>query len=100
MPTRNVNLTDHYDNFIKRQIKQGRFRNASEIMRAGLRLLEQKTREDREKLALLRSLATEGFDQLDQGQGIAIKSAGELETLIAGIGRRAPKRVHSKRNGN
>lgn len=100
MPTRNVDLTEHFDKFIKRQIQQGRFRNASEVMRAGLRLLERETREDRQKLAVLRSLAAEGFDQLDQGQGIAVEGARELEALIAGIGRRAARQVKSRRNGS
>ena len=44
MPTRNVNLTDHFDNFIQARIKSGRFSNASEVVREGLRLLEQRER--------------------------------------------------------
>jgi antitoxin ParD1/3/4 len=67
MPTRNVNLTGHYDQFVVEQVTSGRFKNASEVMRAGLRLPEQQNHEEAEKLALLRSLAKEGFDQLDQG---------------------------------
>jgi hypothetical protein len=58
-------------------------------MGAGLRLLEQQTREEREKLAMLRSLASEAFDQLDQGQGIEINGQRQLATFIAQIGRRA-----------
>ena len=37
MPTRNVNLTDHYDQFVEGQVSAGRYQNASEVMRAGLR---------------------------------------------------------------
>ncbi len=48
MPTRDINLTDHFDQFVGSEIKAGRYRNASEVMRAGLRLLEQQSREDRE----------------------------------------------------
>ena len=33
MPTRNVNLTDHYDHFVESLIASGRFKNASEVMR-------------------------------------------------------------------
>jgi antitoxin ParD1/3/4 len=40
MPTRNVNLTDHYNNFIDASIATGRFSNASGAVRAGLHLLE------------------------------------------------------------
>jgi len=33
-------LGDHFDNFIKKEIQSGRYNNASEIIRSGLRLLE------------------------------------------------------------
>jgi antitoxin ParD1/3/4 len=65
MPTRNVNLTEHFDRFIEAGITSGRFNDASEVVREGLRLLEQREREDRAKLELLRAAAKEGFDQLD-----------------------------------
>ncbi|HVC92473.1 MAG TPA: type II toxin-antitoxin system ParD family antitoxin [Pirellulales bacterium] len=89
MPTRNVNLTDHFDRFVEEEIEAGRYRNASEVMRAGLRMLEQQTREEQEKMVLLRSLATKAFEQLDQGRGIPISGHRELTHFISGIGRRA-----------
>ncbi|KAB2874879.1 MAG: type II toxin-antitoxin system ParD family antitoxin [Bauldia sp.] len=89
MPTRNVNLTDHYDRFIADAIDSGRYRNASEVMRAGLRLLEQQTQESQQRLAALRSLAAEGLDELDQGRGIEIDGERQLRAFISRIGRRA-----------
>lgn len=88
MPARNINLTEHLDHFVQKEIKAGRYQNASEVLRAGLRLLEQQAREDREKLALLRSLAAEAFQELDQGRGIKIASDRELEDFMGRIGRR------------
>ncbi len=38
----NVSLNDHLKKFIARQLKGGRYNNASEVVRAGLRLLEEK----------------------------------------------------------
>ena len=67
MPTRNVNLTDHFDLFVTKEIKSGRYRNASEVMRAGLRLLELRKREEEEKLKLLRSLASDAFNTARPG---------------------------------
>lgn len=89
MPTRNINLTEHYDQFIREQIDAGRYRNASEVLRSGLRLLEQHTQEQDQKLQLLRSLAAQGIQQLDQGQGIELQGEHQLAARIARIGHRA-----------
>jgi antitoxin ParD1/3/4 len=91
MPTRNVNLTGHFDQFVLDQVTSGRFKNASEVVRAGLGLLEQQNHTEEHKLALLRSLASEGFGELDQGQGIAIDDERELREFIGQIGCRVAK---------
>jgi antitoxin ParD1/3/4 len=85
MPTRNINLTEHFDTFVAKEIETGRYRNASEVMRAGLRLLEQQKHEDREKLKILRSLASEAFDQLDQGQGLEVRSGRQLSSIVRSL---------------
>ncbi len=36
----NVSLGDHFEEFVSRQIANGRFQNVSEVVRAGLRMLE------------------------------------------------------------
>jgi len=51
-----MTLGDHFDGFIAQQIDQGRYASASEVVRAGLRLLEDKE----QKLATLRQLLLEG----------------------------------------
>ena len=50
MPTRNVNLTEHFDRFIETGVTSGRFGNASEVVREGLRLLEQREQEHKAEL--------------------------------------------------
>lgn len=67
MPTRNVNLSPQQAKFITRSVGRGHFRNASEVVRAGLRLLEQRQREDQLKLEALRHIAKQAFDQIDRG---------------------------------
>lgn len=91
MPKRSINLTDHHDHFIESLIGAGEFKNASEVMRAGLRLLEQKSQEDEEKRMLLRRLANEAFGALDRGEGVRLEGEQELEEFIQGIGQRASR---------
>jgi antitoxin ParD1/3/4 len=61
MPTRNVNLTPELDNFIAATVDRGLYANASEVMRAALRLLERDEREQEEKLAALRAAIDKGI---------------------------------------
>jgi len=89
MPTRNINLTEHYDRFIEEQVESGKYQNASEVLRAGLRLLEQQAQTEEQQLSLLKKLAKEGFDSLDQGAGLAFSGENTLRNAIARIGRRA-----------
>jgi len=51
-----ISLGDHFTSFIDQQIAHGRFGSASEIVRAGLRLLE----EHESKVQALRSALIEG----------------------------------------
>ena len=60
MPTRNVNLTEELDRFVAIKVKSGRFENASEVVRAGLRTLEREEQVYATKLALLRAAIDEG----------------------------------------
>jgi antitoxin ParD1/3/4 len=98
MPTRNVNLTDHYDRLVEDLIASGRYKNASEVMRAGLRLLERESLEDEQKLAALRRLATEAFDSLDRGEGTSLEGEQDLREFLRGVGLRAASQA-SRRNG-
>lgn len=54
--TTTVSLGPHYEDFIRSIILQGRYNNASEVIREGLRRLE----EDETRLAALRAALEEG----------------------------------------
>ncbi len=60
MPIKNINLTDELDRFVSRKLRAGRYENASEVVRAGLRSLEREEREYEAKLAALRAAIDEG----------------------------------------
>ena len=63
MATRNVVLTEAQSDLVDRLVSTGRYQNASEALRAGLRLLE---REEAEHGAL-RSRLTTGLEQARRG---------------------------------
>jgi antitoxin ParD1/3/4 len=60
MPTRNINLTPQLDKFVDTRIKRGRYANASEVLRAGLRALDKAEKEDEAKLDALRAAVLAG----------------------------------------
>jgi antitoxin ParD1/3/4 len=60
MPTRNINLTQQMDSYVDAKIQSGEYGNASEVLRAGLRALEQAEQEDLARLEALRSALSAG----------------------------------------
>lgn len=64
-----ITLGEHFETFIAEQIRSGRFSTASEAIRAGLRLLEEREL----KLAALRQALKEGEDS-----GFVDYSLGDL----------------------
>ncbi len=93
MPTRNVFLSEHLDSFIASGIEEGRYSNASEVVREGLRLLQQRDAEDRAKLEWLRGAVQEGIDELERGQGLEFASVEDLAGHIRQIGAEASEEL-------
>ena len=60
MPT-SVALSPHFETFIRQQVDSGRFNNVSEVVRAGLRLLEEREAEQTAKLQALREAIAVGL---------------------------------------
>ncbi|MFZ4680658.1 MAG: type II toxin-antitoxin system ParD family antitoxin [Flavobacterium sp.] len=71
-----ISLGNHFESFIESTVSKGRFSNASEVIRAGLRLLE----EEENRVIALRKAIQEGIDS-----GIAkdFESKKFLESLKA-----------------
>ncbi|MFM0053721.1 type II toxin-antitoxin system ParD family antitoxin [Caballeronia grimmiae] len=71
MPT-SFALGSHFEQFIKAQLDGGRYNNASEIVRAGLRLLEEQEKLHAIQLEELRAAIRAGFES---GPSIPIEEA-------------------------
>ncbi len=52
-----VSLGNYFENFVDNRVTEGRFKNASEVIRAGLRLLE----EEENKIIALKQAIDEGI---------------------------------------
>lgn len=85
MPTRNVHLTEHFDDFIEAGVQSGRFSNASEVVREGLRMLEQREEEEKAKLAWLRGAIQEGVDAAERGEYTTLPTAGAVSDFLHGL---------------
>ena len=89
MTRKNISLTEHYADLVDSLVNSGKYKNASELVREGLRLLEQRIAEDDRRLELLKHLADEGFRQLDHGEGVRLESKNQIAAHITKLGRQA-----------
>ena len=71
-----ISLGSYFDNFIQSRISAGRFKNASEVVRAGLRLLE----EEENRIIVLKEAIKEG---LDSGVASDFNPQSHLQNLKA-----------------
>lgn len=72
-----VSLGSYFDRFVEMKITQGRYKNASEVIRAGLRLLE----EDESRVVALKDAIAAG---IESGVAVDFDPQQHLERLKAG----------------
>ncbi len=82
MPTRNVVLTERQEELVETLVKSGRYQNASEVLRDGLRLVEQREAEDAGKLKALRAAARFGVGALERGEFKEFRNVEDLQTYL------------------
>jgi antitoxin ParD1/3/4 len=87
----NVSLGPHFDRFIQEQVESGRFQDASEVVRAGLRLLEEHETFHAERLAELKRQINEAFD--DPRPSIP------AEEVLDGLRRKHEERMKARPDG-
>ena len=66
----NVSLTPELEELVARKVESGRYQSASEVIREGLRLLDDQDRLKALQLDEVRKKIQTGLDQLDRGEGI------------------------------
>jgi antitoxin ParD1/3/4 len=70
-----VSFRNYFENFVDNRVSEGRFKNASEVVRAGLRFLEEEI-----KIVALKKETTDG---IESGTGKNFNSKKHLEILKA-----------------
>jgi|TARA_B110000285_G_C14697660_1_gene411986 antitoxin ParD1/3/4 len=76
MKNTSISLGNYFNQFVHTQIDAGRYKNVSEVIRAGLRLLEN----EESKVIVLKNAIQEG---IDSGIALDFDSKKNLEALKA-----------------
>ena len=71
-----ISLGNHFESFVEHSVTKGRFNNASEVIRAGLRLLE----EEENRLQILKNAIKEG---IESGRAENFDPTKHLESIKA-----------------
>ena len=89
----NVSLTPELEKLVNEEVKSGRYKSASEVVREGLRLARLRE----EKLQALRTEIAKGIKSLERGKGIEYSSVKALFNDVKSEASKRLKRQKSKR---
>jgi antitoxin ParD1/3/4 len=84
--TLNISLTPELEEFVSSRVESGRYQSASEVVRQGLRLLQDSEMTREAQLERLRQQIQIGLDQADRGELL------DGETVFEELLRRTPSR--------
>jgi antitoxin ParD1/3/4 len=85
MPTRNVVLTKFQSEFVERLVNSGRYQNASEVLREGLRLVENEEAVAKARLKALREAAQTGIADIEAGRARHFDKSAALARYLESI---------------
>jgi len=71
----NVSLTPELEKLVEEKVRTGRYHSASEVIREGLRLLEEQDQLRELRLVEVRKKIQQGLDELDRGEGVTGEEA-------------------------
>ena len=96
MPTRNVVLTDYQAEMIERLVASGRYQNASEVLREGLRLVETQEEEAKARLKALQDAARAGIAAVEEGRYRLFTQEAQLREHLQSVGTRAISKARKR----
>ena len=89
MPTRNVVLTEHQAALVENLVAGGRYQNASEVLREGLRLIETRESEDALRLEALQAAVQIGLADSAAGLYTNFNSSESLTLHLKTLAKKA-----------
>jgi antitoxin ParD1/3/4 len=81
----NVSLTPALEKLVRQQVKSGHYNNASEVIRAALRLMKETEEFRRAKLKRLKAMLAEAEADVRAGHGTVIETEEELDAFFANL---------------
>jgi len=94
-----ISLGEHFEKFVRERVAQGRYQNASEVVRAGLRMLEDYEDDLQERAQLLKAKINEAWDDPSPSRP-ADEVFGRIEAAYTGSDpaqKRAAKNARAKK---
>lgn len=81
--SRTIAIGDYFERFVAEQVSSGRFNNSSEVMRAGLRMLEEHELSLREQKSIVRLKETDAkLNMAEQAQAVSSEAAAQVTNSV------------------
>lgn len=92
----NVSLTPELEDYVNEKVKSGRYNSASEVVREGLRALQDLDELKRIRRDELRREIMLGVEQIRNGEGITLSTEEDFKNFAEDIIRRGKERLHRR----
>ncbi len=92
----NVSLTKELEGFVGDLVKSGDYHSASEVVRAGLRILKEQEMLKEVKIRELHAEIQKGIDDMEAGRYTTINTPQEMKDFAEGIKRKGRAKLKEK----
>jgi antitoxin ParD1/3/4 len=95
MPT-SVALTPRFEKLTQQLISSGKYNNVSEVVREGLRMVEEREKLQKLKLKRLKDAIQVGQDAMDRGDYVTVRNSQELRSLLSTLSQQSSQKLASE----